>query len=330
MQLTIDLETMSFEEMVRLQGDLTSAIKRRFEKNLALVFTDVVGSTAYFARVGDQAGRGLQQRHLDLVRRVLPDAEGRLVDTTGDGAFAVFPDADRAAAALVRVQTLIAEQNHSYQPDHQLAVRAGLHWGRVLTDGRIVTGDAVNLCARMAATAEAHEIRLSLEAFLAASKSIRLQCVSLPAVELRGFPKPVSLVRLRWRDDSVWPTAVEVLETGERISLPSRDVISFGRLREHNGMPANDVVIEVADPKLAKKVSRWHFELHRRDSGYALRTVTDQLTEVDGEPVARGLEVPVRTGASISVAKVATLILVNEREDSVRSEAGQDDLTNFE
>ena len=36
--------------------------------------------------------------------------------------------------------------------DHQLQVRIGVHWGPVLTDGQIVSGDSVNLCARVAAS----------------------------------------------------------------------------------------------------------------------------------------------------------------------------------
>ena len=49
---------------------------------------------------------------------------------------------------------------------HQLQVRVGMHWGPVLSDGEAVSGDAVNLCARVAASAEPGEIRLTREVFL--------------------------------------------------------------------------------------------------------------------------------------------------------------------
>ena len=89
--MSTDLDALTFTEMIQLQTQLGEAVKRRFEKQLCLVFTDVVGSTAYFARFGDAAGRGLQQRHFDLLRHALPAGGGRIVDTAGDGAFAVFP-----------------------------------------------------------------------------------------------------------------------------------------------------------------------------------------------------------------------------------------------
>ena len=43
----------------------------RFERRRALVFSDVVGSTPYFARFGDEAGRQLQQRHVDLLNAAI-------------------------------------------------------------------------------------------------------------------------------------------------------------------------------------------------------------------------------------------------------------------
>src|SRR4051794_16588203 len=122
--------------MIQLQTRLGEALKRRFEKYLCLAFSDVVGSTPYFARFGDAAGRGLQQRHFDVLNRALEKHGGRVVDTAGDGAFTAFPTVDAAASAFVTTEQLISAQNASYAREHQLIVRVGLHWGSVLTDGQ--------------------------------------------------------------------------------------------------------------------------------------------------------------------------------------------------
>ena len=70
-------EALSMTELVRLQDLLSKAIVRRFEKRLALVFSDVVGSTPYFARFGDQEGRKLQQRHYDFMATAIASERGR-------------------------------------------------------------------------------------------------------------------------------------------------------------------------------------------------------------------------------------------------------------
>ena len=47
---------LSMTEIIRLQNMLSTSLVRRFECHRALVFSDIVGSTPYFARFGDEAG----------------------------------------------------------------------------------------------------------------------------------------------------------------------------------------------------------------------------------------------------------------------------------
>src|SRR5262245_8242813 len=96
-----DFEILTMTEIIRLQEELSRVLKRRFERSLAIAFSDIVDSTAYFARFGDEAGRGMQQRHVDLLAQSLPLGEGRIVDTAGDGAFTCFPSVEHAVAALI-------------------------------------------------------------------------------------------------------------------------------------------------------------------------------------------------------------------------------------
>ena len=98
-------------EIIRLQTLLSQELARRFERSMALVFTDVVDSTHYFAQFGDEAGRRLQQLHIDLLERCLPVHEGRIVDTVGDGAFTCFASATAGVQAMVALRNLVAAHN---------------------------------------------------------------------------------------------------------------------------------------------------------------------------------------------------------------------------
>jgi hypothetical protein len=53
--------SLSMTDIIRLQTVLSAALVRRFERSMALAFSDIVGSTRYFARFGDEAGCRLQQ-----------------------------------------------------------------------------------------------------------------------------------------------------------------------------------------------------------------------------------------------------------------------------
>lgn len=305
-------EQLSLTELIRLQDVLSKAVVRRFEKRLALVFSDMVGSTPYFARFGDTEGRKLQQRHYDLVGEAIAPQGGRVVDTAGDGVFLVFDSSTAAARAMVQLQRAIARDNESRAPEHRLSVRIGIHAGPVLTDGAAVSGDAVNFCSRVASAAGANELRLSGAAHAELTDmELRLRARRQRPVELKGVAAPQELFALDWLDATKFPTLVR-FEDGSEQRLPTLDVIRFGRLREQEGAVANDVVLAFADPNLTSRISRWHFELHRRADGFMLRSVSSAPTELDGRLVPRGEDVPLRPGAKVRLGEAVTLEFVAE------------------
>jgi class 3 adenylate cyclase/pimeloyl-ACP methyl ester carboxylesterase len=118
-----------------------------------VLFTDLVGSTAHAAELGDRRWRDLLEQHHAAVRHELGRFDGHEVDTAGDGFFATFDGPARA----VRCGQAIVD---SVRP-LGLAVRAGLHTGEVeLADGK-VAGIAVNIGARVATQARSGEVLVS-------------------------------------------------------------------------------------------------------------------------------------------------------------------------
>lgn len=305
-----DLGSLGMTEIIRLQNTLQQELIRRFERHAALVFSDIADSTEYFERFGDAAGRQLQQLHLDLLAEGLPARQGRIVDTAGDGAFLAFAGADAAIEALIDFQQKASLDNAARSREHQLRLRIGAHWGPVLTDGTTVTGDSVNLCARVAGSARSGEMRITSDLYHELAPRHRLHCRPLGLAHLKGVSREVELLALDWRDRSVFPARVRLEETGEEIELPQQDIVGFGRLRELEGRPANDVVLTLPDPLQAQQISRWHFELRRFAEGYRLRPVSDAVTEVDGAPVGKGREVAVRPGTEVRVGRVLSIRFV--------------------
>jgi class 3 adenylate cyclase len=118
-----------------------------------VLFTDIVGSTAKAAELGDARWRDLLHDHHALIRRQLIRYRGKEIDTAGDGFFASFDGPARA----IRCARSIAEGVRSLG----LEVRAGLHTGECeRIDGK-VGGIAVNIGARVAAEAGPGEVLVS-------------------------------------------------------------------------------------------------------------------------------------------------------------------------
>jgi class 3 adenylate cyclase len=309
--MDFDPATLSMTEIIRLQTLLSHELARRFEVSAALAFSDIVGSTAYFARFGDEAGRQLQQLHIDLLAQGLAEHGGRIVDTAGDGVFVCFTNAGAGAAAMAALLQRVSTENEHRARNQQLTVRIGLHWGRVLSDGEQVTGDAVNLCARVAASADPGQIRVSREFFQELDTEHRLACRRLGPMTLKGLGRDIELLSLEWQDPTLFPRSVRILETGQEIPLPREDIVSFGRLEMIEGMSANDVVLALPDATATRQISRWHFELRRRSQGYLLHALSNQPISVDGQTVDKGHDMPIRPGSVVNLAGVMTLVFMS-------------------
>ena len=307
MTTPFDPASLSMTEIIRLQTVLSQEMTRRFERHLALVFTDIVESTRYFAQFGDEAGRRLQQLHFDLLERHLAVNQGRVVGTAGDGAFVCFPSAMSAAAAMIGLQRSISEANQDRARAHHLSVRVGMHWGPVLTDGEQVTGDSVNLCSRIGATAQPGQIRMSRELLQQLSPEQRDGCRALESVPLKGITRAVDLLELPWRDGALFPSQIIIRESGERIHIPLLDALCFGRGELQSSVSMHDVILTLPDPTASKQISRRHFELLSRPEGYVIKALSPQLTEVDGVAIQRDQERPLRPGSLVRLARVMTL-----------------------
>jgi pimeloyl-ACP methyl ester carboxylesterase len=118
-----------------------------------VMFTDIVGSTARAAELGDARWRGLLSEHHTAVRRELTRFRGREVKTFGDGSLATFDGPARA----IRCGLAIAEAARA----QGLEVRIGLHSGEVELMGDDVGGIAVHIAARVGALATPGEVLAS-------------------------------------------------------------------------------------------------------------------------------------------------------------------------
>jgi pimeloyl-ACP methyl ester carboxylesterase/class 3 adenylate cyclase len=149
--MPISHEIQSFVESVWEAGGWEEAEPDRV---LATVlFTDIVGSTAKAAELGDRAWRELLERHHGLIRRELVRYRGAELDVAGDGFFARFDGPARAIRCAWSITEAVRELG--------LEIRAGLHTGECeVMDGK-VGGIAVHIGARVANQAEPGEVLVS-------------------------------------------------------------------------------------------------------------------------------------------------------------------------
>jgi pimeloyl-ACP methyl ester carboxylesterase len=144
-----------------------------------ILFTDVVESTRRAEELGDRAWRDLLEHHHRVVRGELERYRGREIDNAGDGFFASFDGPARAIRCALAIRGGVRRIG--------LDVRAGIHTGECEVLGDKLAGVAVHAAARIAASGDRGEIRVSgTVTDLVAGSGIAFQ--DLGPTALKGLP----------------------------------------------------------------------------------------------------------------------------------------------
>jgi class 3 adenylate cyclase/tetratricopeptide (TPR) repeat protein len=169
---------------------------REQRKVVTILFCDVVGSTALGESTDPEALRARMRRYFDDLRAIIERHGGTVEKFVGDAVMAVFgipvsqeDDALRAVRAASEMRAAIAA--------HGLDARIGVNTGEVVVGGEdetLVTGDPVNVAARLEQAAAAGETLIGAETRLLVRDAVRVQAVE-PLV-LKGKSQPVDAYRL--------------------------------------------------------------------------------------------------------------------------------------
>jgi class 3 adenylate cyclase len=148
-----------------------------------ILFVDIVQSTQRATAIGDSRWRDLVGNYQQQVGKEVARLGGRVVNTAGDGVFAIFDGPARAIKCARAVRDVVGTLG--------LAIRSGIHTGECVIEGNDVTGVAVHIGARVAARANPGEILLSstVKDLIAGS---RIECSDRGSHVLKG-------VAGRWR-----------------------------------------------------------------------------------------------------------------------------------
>lgn len=157
---------------------------------LALVFTDIVGSTQMANELGDETYQQIRRKHFAQARRFIQTNDGCEIKTIGDAYMVAFRS---VPAALSFVLALYRDTG-----DPRIRIRAGIHVGPVYVEDQDAFGTMVNFASRVVAQAEGAEIWLSNEAkshidLVGLKHQTMLPWIEHKNCTLKGFPGTYTL-----------------------------------------------------------------------------------------------------------------------------------------
>jgi class 3 adenylate cyclase len=175
------------------------ADKERSSLARGFLFADLRGYSAYVERHGDQAGADLIRTYRDLVRVAVAEFRGAEIRTEGDSFYIAF---DSPSAAVRCGLAVLEAAAASAGPDGRpIRVGIGIHAGETVQTEEGYVGSAVNIAARVCATAGAGELLVTDAVRALTHTYLRVAFHARGRRRLKGIAEPVALYRVTTSDD---------------------------------------------------------------------------------------------------------------------------------
>jgi adenylate cyclase len=123
---------------------------------LAILFADISVNSVLYEKVGDELTRRLVKNCLDLMKQEVERFQGKLVQTIVNEILCSFATPAEAMQAACAMQNAV--QHAQLGGDYPLHIRIGIHYGEVNLNGDEISGEAVNMAARVTAMTRARQI----------------------------------------------------------------------------------------------------------------------------------------------------------------------------
>lgn len=160
------------------------------EAEMAILVLDAVESVRKMA-TNERRYIGRWRTFLDWAKKAVPDRQGRLVNTLGDGIRACFPDVRLAADFAFSANEWTIRNNDSDDQTIGLSFRIGIHIAMVVLDDTDVYGNGVNLTARLSEQAKPGGVVVSAEARDQLVDGVDGEVTDLGLCYLRHVAEPV-------------------------------------------------------------------------------------------------------------------------------------------
>jgi adenylate cyclase len=185
-------------------------VGERLDRRLvAVMFTDMVGYTALM-QADEGAALEKRERYWGALEEHHDAFGGTVVQRLGDGSMSMFPSSLAAVQAAVGIQRELTPQD--------VPVRLGIHVGEVIVEDERLTGEAVNIAARIESFAIPGGVMLSDSAYDQIKNRSDVSVIALGRFRLKNVGRPFELYAVAG-DGLVVPEPASLEGKGERFAV---------------------------------------------------------------------------------------------------------------
>lgn len=249
-------------------------------RNAFIFFADVAQSTVLYDRLGDEAAAELMMHCLHRATECVLASHGRPIETRGDEILCLFDGVEDVLAAANELHELAGADARLHE--HHMAFRIGIHHGPVIEHLGNLYGDAVNVAARMASKAKAHQTLLSSNVTACFADEHRERIRPLGETSVRGKQGAQELFELLSASSTAEITEVSSRAPQRRraflltLKFRNRQVRLTPLLVRHLLGRGADCDLRVEHPS----ISRHHAEIRFRDGVFVLVDMSTNGSQV--------------------------------------------------
>jgi serine/threonine protein kinase len=193
----------SVEELLEHRQKIDRLIESKYKRLIAILFSDIVGSTRYFEQRGDIEGRAMVSRHHRQMFPVIKKYKGAVIKTMGDSIMASFEDVQAGCSCAREMQQVLMQENQSLPPEDRISIRIALHYGKAVIEKDDVFGDAVNVASRVEKFTDGDQIVISQAVIDVIQGNPEYTVRNVGSVTMKGKSEKMSLYRLLWYDEEI-------------------------------------------------------------------------------------------------------------------------------
>ena len=193
-----------------IQTSNTTPLRESERKRISALFSDLSGYTAMTTKLDPEEVKEITSRIFDGTREIIRKYEGFIERFAGDGFLALFgvpkaheDDPIRAIRAALEIHNFVESLNPVYQVKvgRALTMHSGINTGLAVTADvnpekgtHGVTGEAINLGARLSDLADAGDILVGAETYRASQGHFAFE--TMRPVKVKGKSEPIPIYKL--------------------------------------------------------------------------------------------------------------------------------------
>jgi class 3 adenylate cyclase len=196
-------QSIDLEKLLEERERLDDLIKKKFTRDITIMFTDIKGSTSIAEKEGDVVSRMMIKKCNDILLPVIEKNSGILVKTMGDGTLSYFDNASDAVRAAVKIQSSIDYYNLTKKSSTAILVRIGLNTGTGIVEKNDIFGDVVNVASRFESLAGPGEIYISENTYNALDDKNEFYCKLLKTTTLKEKRGYFKVYKVFWNEEEI-------------------------------------------------------------------------------------------------------------------------------